>query len=227
MGMSAGSSLYIAQFLWSDPFLPPPTNVIRRSIGNVGKQGIAFLISPLNPLMRDPGYDNWQNVQHEDFDGSFENNFPETSLHLSFTGYEQALNTGQHGLLDNEVYFLQAVVQAYEKGNWVADLDILTALNTGLDSKTVSRLPDCKHTGLVVEDFSYLDQLTSIDSWAELIDQPSNAAIVRANGNWLARLAVTVVAFQKGRQVFIASEKVCWKCVQGLRCNPSSLLIVC
>jgi hypothetical protein len=177
--------------------------------------------------MKDPGYDNWQNVQHEDFDGSFENNFPETSLHLSFTGYEQALNTGQHGLLDNEVYFLQAVVQAYEKGNWVADLDILSALNTGLGSKTVSRLPDCKETGLEVEDFSYLDQLTSIDSWAELIDQPSNAAIVRANGNWLARLAVTVVAFQKGRQVFIASEKVCWKCVQGLQCNPSSLLIVC
>ncbi|RDW60754.1 hypothetical protein BP6252_12137 [Coleophoma cylindrospora] len=229
MGISAGNSLYIAQFLWSDPFLPPPSNVIRRSIGNVGKQGIAFLISPLNPLIRDPGYDNWQNVQHEEFDGSFENNFPETSLHLSFTGYEQALNTGQHGLLDNEVYFLQAVVQAYEKGNWVADLDILSALNAdpSPDSGIVSLLPDCKHTGEVVGDFSYLDQLTSIDSWAELIDQPSSAAIVRANGNWLARLAATVVAFQKGRRVFVALDRVCWKCVKDTSCNPSTLLIVC
>lgn len=228
MGISAGSSLYIAQFLWSDPFSPPPSNIVRRSIGNVGKPGIAFLISPNDPSIKDPGFDNWQSVQHDDFDGKFENNFPETSLHLSFTGYELALNTGQHGLRDKEVYFLQAVVQAYERGIWVADLDILSALNNAERSNRVLRLPaQCQHTSKEALELSSFGPVTSVDCWAELLDQPNNPSIVRAKGNWLARLAATVVAFQKKRQVLIASEKVCWACVTSLLEDRSLVMIIC
>lgn len=228
MGISAGSSLYIAQFLWSDPFSSPPSNVIRRSIGNVGKPGIAFLISPHDPNIKDPGYDSWESVQHDNFDGKFENNFPETSLHLSFTGYELALNTGQHGLRDKEVYFLQAVVQAYERGIWVADLDILNALNNVESSNRVLRLPtQCQHTSAEAMELSNFGPVTSVDCWAELLDQPTNPSIVRAKGNWLARLAATVVAFQKKRQVLIASETVCWACVSSLSEDRSSVMIIC
>ncbi|OCL08861.1 hypothetical protein AOQ84DRAFT_257707, partial [Glonium stellatum] len=211
LAISAGSSLYITQFLWSDPFSPAPSSFIRRSVGNVGKQGTALLFSPNNPKIGDPGYDSWRSVQHDEFDGKFKNNFPETSLHLSFTGYELALNTGQHGLRDKEAYFLQTVVQAYERSVWVADLDILGAL--GGDKIRFSRLSQrCQHTPIESKSAGH-GPITSIDCWAELLDPPNNCSIIRAKGNWLARLATTVVAIQKTRHVIIASEKVCWACI--------------
>jgi len=82
------------------------------------------------------------------------------------------------------------------------------------------------------KDFRYLEQVTSIDCWAELLDEPKNTTIVRAKGNWLARLAVTVVAFQKSKKVLIASKEVCWERVKKIRSQntsfaESSILIVC
>lgn len=224
MAISAGSSLYITQFLWSDPLSPSPSNIIRRSIGNVGKRGIAFLISPKDPSIKEPGYDSWQSVQHNEFDGKLEDNFPETSLHLSFTGYELALNIGQHGLRDKEVYYLQAVVQAYERGVWVADLDVLDAINNSVNLYTPRK---CHHTPGEARNIKFRP-VTSIDCWAELLDPPENLSIVRAKGNWLARLATAVVAIQKGRTVLLASGEVCWACVPcGSNCYTSSLTIIC
>ncbi len=218
IGVSAGSSLYIAQFLWLDPYLPRSL-LIRRSIGNVGKRGMAFLISPKDPNVKEPGFDRWKLVQHAPFDGAMEDNFPETSLHLSFTGNEQALNTGEHGLRDKEVYFLQSVVQVYERGNWIADLDILNA-SMGADSQElIERLPtQCSHSDLQAANFEKaVGEIVSIDCWDELLDDPEKISIARAKGNWLARLALTVVAFQKKKQVVIAGERVCWACVRESR----------
>jgi hypothetical protein len=233
MGISTGNSLYIAQFLWSDPYSPPSSSIIRRSIGNVGKPGMAFLISPLNPKMKDPGYGSWKSVPHLDFDGNFEGNFGDTSVHLSFTGYEQALDIGEYGHFDREVYFLEAIVQVYETGSWVADLDILTALNGEIGRRYLNRVPEretcrlCSHGEEDASDFSQLGPTTSIDSWIELLDQPNNACIVRARGNWLARLTAAVLGVQKLKPVVIASRNVCWACLRDMDLNFSTTIIVC
>ena len=225
MAISAGSSLYITPFLSSDPFSLLPSSIIRRSIGNIGKKGIAFLVSLSDPNVKEPGYDSWQSVQHNEFNGKLEDNFPETSLHLSFTGYELPLNTGQHGLRDKEAYFLQAAVQAYERGVWVADLDILGALNN--DSLYVKRLAKgCYHTSIEAGNIK-VGPIISIDCWAELLDPPKIPSIVRSKGNWLARLATAVVAIQQKRTVLIAPEEVCWACVPCGSDHDLSMTIIC
>jgi hypothetical protein len=228
MGISTGNSLYIAQFVWSDPHHPPHPSVIRRSIGNVGKPGMAFLISPPNPRMKDPGYESWRSVPHLNFDGKLEGNFRNTSMHLSFTGYELALDTGEHGNLDKEAYFLEAVVQAYESCSWVADLDILTALNGNDLIKQLPLKSMCSHSEDEAKDFSHFGLITSVDSWIELLDQPTNTCIVRAGKNWLARLAAVVIGVQNSKPVVVASqENMCWACVRGMDLNFSSTIIVC
>jgi hypothetical protein len=146
--------------------------------------------------------------------------------------YELALDTGEHGNLDKEVYFLEAVVQAYESHSWVTDLDILTALRS---DKLITRLPlkgVCSHKESEANDFSRCGPVTSVDSWIELLDQPTNTCIVRAGSNWLARLAATVIGVQKSKSVIVASqENVCWACVQGMNLDfsspSSSPIIVC
>lgn len=223
MGMSTGNSLYVAQFLWSDPHAPPPPSIIRRSIGNVGRPGMAFLISPASPKMKDAEFESWSIVLHRDFDGRLEASFEDTSLHLSFTGYEQALDTGEHGLLDKEVYLLETVVQAYERGAWFCDMDILAALNGHVGSRLIRRLPAWRSSA---NDFSRLGQVTAIDNWTELLDQPNNACVVRTGGNWLARLTATVIAVQKAKPVIIAPERICWGCVRACNLNFSITIIV-
>ena len=102
---------------------------------------MAFLISPIDPKIRDPGYQSWASVPHLNFDGKFEENFGQTSAHLSFTGYESELDTGEHGLLDKQVYFLESIVEVYDRGSWIADLDILIALNGEIGGRYIYRLP--------------------------------------------------------------------------------------
>lgn len=229
MGMSTGNSLYIAEFLWSDPHSPPPSSIIRRSIGNVGKPGMAFLISPVSPKMKEPDFTSWKSVQHVDFDGKLEASFEGTSVHLSFTGYEQALDTGEHGLVDKEVYLLEAVVQAYDRGSWFSDLDVLAAINSQVGRHSIKRLPawgSCSHEESLVKDSSQIGQITSIDDWIELLDQPNNACIVRTGGNWLARLTATVIAIQKCRPVIVTPERICWACVSDTHSNFAMTIIV-
>lgn len=146
MGISTGNSLYIAEYLWTDPYSSLSSHIIKRSIGNVGRHGLAFLISPTNTNTKQLDYSSWVNIPHEDFDGNFKGTFDKTSLHLSFTGYESSLGASEHGLFDKQVYFLQAVVQAFDAGIWVADLDIVTALDGGFGKNNLKRIPPAKQT---------------------------------------------------------------------------------
>jgi len=214
--------------------------------------------------MKEPGYDRWKFVQHVPFDGNLEDDFTGTSLNLSFTGYKQPLFTGEHGLRDPEIYFLQSVVQVYDKGSWVADIDILKAFASAekitkvkkkflirhtevgkvfeLATKTMDvnkefgalrqpkRLagPGCTHSGDGMDDCSGLGTIKTIDCWDEIIDEPDGISIARAKGNRLARLALSVVAFQKKKRIVIADEPVCWDCVRALGFEPGSdAIIIC
>lgn len=232
IGLSSGNSLFISRLLWSDPHGKPRQSDIRRSIGNVGKPGMSFLISPQNVKMRSPTYNDWTAVAHHEFDGQYESNFGNTSMHLAFTGYEQALDLGQHGLLDSQALFLESVVQVYDRGNWIADLDILNALTGDAATQYIRQLPtrgSCSHDKEAAQDYSSVCcSIISVDSWAELLDPPKSMCIVRAGRNWLARLAAVAVAAQKSWLVFVAADSVCWACVGDLAdAEIGQAMIVC
>ncbi|MCJ1437562.1 hypothetical protein MMC27_006949 [Xylographa pallens] len=219
VAISAGNTLYVSEVLLCDPSARPSPHRIRALVGNIGKPGLALLLLPKNPIRREPDLETWQMVNHAEFDGIFQDNFRGTSLHLSLTGYEQALKIGQHGGRDKQIYYLEAVVAALHNGSWVADLDIWNT-NRKLDNflkKNIQHLPSlCSHSDAEQADFSYLAKLTSIDNWYEFLDRPQNAMIVRAKGNWTARLAFATATANMQQPLVVGSEKICWACAKHL-----------
>lgn len=67
----------------------------------------------------------------------------------------------------------------------------------------------CRHPQA---DLAHLWPLTSIDSWAELLDPRANNAIVRAHRNRIARLCAAAVAVQQGYNVHVVKDGLCWQC---------------
>jgi hypothetical protein len=139
-----------------------------------------------------------------------EDNFGATSLHLTFTGYEERI--GQEGLQDAQVYLLQSVTSVRDGGKWKADLDILSTMENSRRLKRVKRPSGCSHDAKSKSGAGVI-RLVSIDCWAELLDSPAGAGVVRANGNWTARLAATAVALQKGHPVCVVEGDACWACM--------------
>lgn len=210
MALSTRNSIYVAAALLCDPAENPNDHEIRRVEGNFGRAGIAMLIPPTEPMMREPDNDTWQLVNHADFDGRLENCFESTSLHLSFTEFELPIDIGPRGGRDHEACLIESVVSVHDRGKWVADLDILGALKSRKLRK-VPFNPKCHHSGKgkVSPKFS----LTSLDSWDEFLDRPTNAGIVRSHQNWLGRLAATALSVQKGYTTIILPDEICWGCV--------------
>ncbi|MCJ1380323.1 hypothetical protein MMC17_003426 [Xylographa soralifera] len=219
VAISAGNTLYVSEVLLCDPSARSSPHKIRALVGNVGKPGLALLLLPKNTMRREPDLETWQMVNHNEFDGVFQDNFRGTSLHLSLTGYQQPLNVGQHGGRDKEVFYLEAVVAALHDGSWVADLDIWNAVREPNDvqRKLIQHLPlVCSHSDAEQADFSYLAKLTSIDKWYEFLDRPQNAMVVRAKGNWTARLAFATATANMEQPLVVGSEKICWACAKHL-----------
>ena len=75
-----------------------------------------------------------------------------------------------------------------DRGEWVADIDVVAARTTINTPSSTYRIS--QHSK------SSEDSLTSIDYWNELLDPPLTDDIVRAHGNWSARLAASCVAHQ-------------------------------
>ena len=106
-----------------------------------------------------------------------------------------------------EAYLLESIIQVRDKGEWVADVDILGAL----DSKfgRVERQPidlPCNYRSHYDSDMG----LSAIDTWEELLEGPEKGAVTRTRGNWISRLAVTCVAANKGSNVYILPRSFCW-----------------
>jgi hypothetical protein len=214
IAISSGNSLHIAACCLQDPAQDESTDRTLHTIGNVGRPGLCFLFSPKTPMVQEPGRDQWHLVRHLPFDGEFESNFESaTTLHLSFTGYEFPVQTADHGGLDRNAFFVEAAVRVFDGREWVADIDIISAFRR-LDT-TARRLGTCNHFPQEKERFQHLN-LTSVDSWIELVDAPTTAHIVRAKNDWISRLAAFAVATQTRRSVLIASESICWRCVEEL-----------
>lgn len=217
MAMSSGNSIYVAASLLCDPSEVPAPYEVRRVIGNVGGAGIAMLIPPKDPRVREPKLESWNVINHAAFNGATGDYFKNTTLHLSFTGYKIPISTGSHGGQDTIVFLLESLISVYDQGQWVADLDVLRSLSRALNQ--IERAPgQCmssapQHPKSAVPLFP----LTAIDNWEEFLDKPESPGIVRASGNWTARLALTVLSLDRGDATYILKGLPCWRCIESTK----------
>ena len=231
MAMAAGNNLFIADYVLCDPLHCSVAPDVQHTIGNIGKPGISFLKSVRYPDTIEPDLSAWRHVPYADFDGAFEDNFAETSLHLTLTGDEQPLGAGQVGYRDKQAFLVEAVARAYDRSRWVADLDLrrlsISELLRELRLPVIKVFEKCVHTETERGDYRDVQPLTAIDNWDELIDPPPNMGIVRAKGNWQGRRALVDFCTQKRRHVIVASEEeVCWTCLKAAG-STSNWTIIC
>jgi hypothetical protein len=213
MALSAGNSIYVAMPLTCDPSDRPLGHEMKRILGNIGRPGISLLIPPTKPKMRRVDDQNWQIVNHTPFNGRFDDSFKNTSLHLSFTRYCLPVSVTSHGDQAIEAHFLETIVSVFDRNDWVADLDILRALQNSCFIR-INKRPTCRHKFRRTPSFA----LTSIDSWNEYLDQPQGATIFRANKNWEARLSAAVLSVQCNLKTVLLRDEnvVCWTCTADL-----------
>ena len=214
MAMSIGDSIYVSAPLLCDPSEEPEAYELKRVTGNIGRAGVAFMIPPMNPQIKKPSSGNWRVINHHHFDGKARDSFQSTSLHLSFTGYEQpVVGDIEHGARDVEAHFLETVVSVHDRGQWIGDLDILQTLADHSSFQRFVPVPNCGHAAQILPPF----KLCSIDNWDELLDKPEDGqGIVRANGNWLARLASASLSVQSDLFTCVFRDKICWECYRQL-----------
>ncbi|KAL8883158.1 MAG: hypothetical protein Q9192_007404 [Flavoplaca navasiana] len=211
MAMSSGASIYVSAALLTDPYAKTPPGDIRGVMGNIGRPGITFLVPPRDPLIRKVSIDEWPLIERHEFDGCLSDHFQDTSLHLSFTTAETPLNIGFSGAQDLEACILETLFSVYESGRWIADLS-----TSNLSEKepftvpSLKRLPRCttQHPG-----GTFHPNMTSIDSWLSLVDAPEDrVSLVRACGNWQARLGASSISLALGYDTILLPDDVCWQC---------------
>lgn len=218
--LCSSDSLYIASALLQDPAKNTTKEKIRRFTGNIGRAGMALFVPPKDPEIR--SYDKieeWYQYDHKEFDGTMSDCFEGTSLHLSFSEASQAVNVEFFGGRDVEAYFLEALISVYDRDTWIAELDILKALTSHrlvrrfLDSKPCQcRPPQSRGTKVV-----------SIDNYAEMLTSTNSPGIIRAQGNWQARLVAASLCMAKGCRVVLRAHDTCWGCLSGLSVEGVSM----
>ena len=125
IAMCNANSIFVASELLLDPTAEVPPVPVERMTGNIGKPGLAFLITPPNPKIGQVDFKSWNVIDHKAFDGSHTDSFTSTSLHLSFTGFELPLDLGQRGIREVPALFIETAVSDYDRSQWIADLDIM------------------------------------------------------------------------------------------------------
>lgn len=214
MALSSSDSLFVASQLVNDPAHQSNSSITRIQ-GNIGRSGITMLIPPSQDLyMLDP--DDWNQVDHKEFDGELRDSFSGTSLHLSFTDFSLAIDTGKRGGRSTEVQLVETVISVHDRGRRIADLDVLASLDNAL-LRPISNKSQCSHTSARPVDDEEGEPLVSLDSWYEFIDLPDGAVVFRGHGNWQARLAAATLSVRRGHLTLVFGEHVCWTCGQAER----------
>jgi hypothetical protein len=194
--------------------IPSQDYELSRILGNVGKPGVVMLVSPRDSLMaRDIDSSGWKFSSYMEFDGKREDCFTGTSLHLSFTDYHVPFfQTNSRGQKDSQLSILESVISIRDSGAWVADVDILEALKKSIIYKTPPQKP-CEHP----EDSAPSKPLVSVGCWNDILDHQDGRLVVKAHGNWIARLATTALLAQNPRRpatrISLCPPNVCWKCL--------------
>ncbi|KAL3478352.1 hypothetical protein BJX99DRAFT_269344 [Aspergillus californicus] len=217
MAISSGNSLFIAQRILHDP-IPPEglaSCAVAHAVGNVGKPGIALLFAPDQPNIREHDVERWQVVNHNPFDGSSVGGlFDGSSLQMSFTGWEGPLSVrGPSAFRGLEAYNLETQISMYDRGEWVADLNILKALSSSQHLKVCGLFKErCGHTPTVS---GCGVKFVSIDCWEELLSPSDKPMVLRSGSSWMARMTGVCIAYSRGFKCFLlpAQEAVCWTCV--------------
>ena len=214
MAMSAGDSMFVAAPLLSDPAVHSEPSQLHRIAGNIGRAGIAFMVPPISPRTKKLDLESYQVINHDPYDGKVENNFQGTTLHLGFSGYEFPLDVGDHGGRNREAFFLETLISVHDRGEWVADIDALAAVASPNLINANDLIPICKHKE---SDRRAVPEgpLVIIDRWEELLEMPKDAAVVRACGSWLARLATAAVSIKMGNSTILYPRHGCWACCEG------------
>lgn len=230
MGISTGDSIYLAAPLLCDPSEKVQPWAVNRVLGNVGRTGLSLLLPPAAPVVRPKSLDTWNLVSHDDYDGKAADSFATTSLHLSLTDYRVPY-ASTHGIRDIETFFQEAVVSVYDGRDWIGDVDVLKCLDEESRFHRINhQCPHMTETAcgsfeqggslsmfrldevdeIAVEpNSSQASVLSTADNWYELIDRPNNALIARAHNNWIARLAIVVLAVHYGCTVYIVPQGSC------------------
>jgi len=220
------NSIFVASSLLSDPYDIPLETEIRRVHGNIGQPGLSFLIPPPDPRIKKSSPTSWSVIDHKSFDGASADSFRYTSVHMQLTQYQpelRSLNKDEHQI-DQSVTLRETLVQVYDSQTWIADLDLLGALQ----SNAVSRVAACTDDAHSSKEYSAVFEneieLAVVDNWEELLMPPIDhkPLVIRASGNWLARLAAVGVAVRLGKQVRIVSQSICWECVKAIVQNMGS-----
>ena len=225
MAMCSNDLIWVASSLVNDPATGSQldgSSLIRALPGNIGRSGIAFLVPPADPMIRPTSIQDFRDVVHRPFEGHLQNNFQTTSLHLSFTTAQSPIGENFTGMKDDEVYLLETLLSVHEGGQWVADLDLLKSYSSPF--QRICR-PCQEHANLENDDI--FRDISCIDNWAELLEAPDETAmgIVRACGDWQARLATFAVAVAMEWHVMVLPSTICWDCVRkSLRKGPNILI---
>ncbi|PQE17678.1 hypothetical protein CJF31_00005357 [Rutstroemia sp. NJR-2017a BVV2] len=215
MAISSGNSILTLAALLCDPSNEPLEHEMRHLSGNVGKAGVAMLIPPAEPRALKDDFGDWKVINHEPYDGECRDSFGGTTMHLSFSGYEQAIvplkthGAQDFGAQDFGAFYLESVVSVFDRRKWIADLDIMSGLaHGGFRRFTYSTL--CNHDReMKLPPFA----AASIDKWEELLDRPDETGIVRGFQNSIARLAATCVSIRRKHPTIVLSGETCWECL--------------
>lgn len=222
MALANGDSIYVASALLVDPTVDTSEVPIQRVFGNIGRPQMSLLIPPSNPTLAESSPSSWRLINHSTFDGTFQNCFTSTSLHLTFTDFEMPLDVGARGLRDRQVVLLESLVSIDDRGRNVGDLDILSMFtNSGLLLQRVCSHPKGQNT-----ECSRKDSIVSLDCWDEFLDLPRHIAIFRARDNWQARLGAAAASIQAGRKIFILPMASCLQCVDDAVKNVKADIII-
>ncbi|CAJ2503569.1 Uu.00g109630.m01.CDS01 [Anthostomella pinea] len=179
-----------------------------RSDGGPGLTLIGWFSRVSGVECRQSDLAKWQIVNHNQFDGRLEDHFTSTSLHLRFTGYTREIDFGAHNKISNGS-FVEAVVSAYDSGDWLGDVNILRALSSSW-LKFVVPLNGC--TGDAVGKAPERE-LVTVENWEELLSpHPSLPGVIKCYGNWQARLTAVSICVQRGYHTFLFDNHGCWRC---------------
>lgn len=236
MALSSGDSIYVAAWLICDPAERQPANAVHRLHGNFGKAGLILLVPPADPKTLAPVIENWKFIDREDFDGTVTDTFTGTSLHLSFTDWCIPIDVGEagRGRRDAEAYIIESLVSVYDRGKWIGDLDVLSALSKGCSQ------PDheffyksfCRHDSAeTLDPKQSLLPIVTIKNWDEFLEHPKSPAVAMAHDNWDAKLALAVLGVRRGDRVFVM-DRVCETCftdtchIGGAECITKALFLL-
>lgn len=230
----SADSLYVASALLRDPASNPKQTAIQRCTGNIGRAGVAFLVPPVEPLIREYGIGEWYEYNRTDFDGTLDDYFSGTSLHLSFSEASMQVDVGYSGGRDIEAYLLETLVSVYDQQRNIGELDILatfasnrliTEFLTAEECNHSFNSPDVSAIGKQKTEHPTKVGFISIDNFAEIIKPPSQPGIIRARGNWQARLAAASICIAKGYRVILRPERICLNCLTKMYIEGESQTI--